>query len=307
MGRYWPIRRTVVAVTLVMSGVFAFVWAGAPAGVTAPCNNGRGADLSLIQTAATDQSSNTVFTLTVTNNGPSCSPGAQIHVDLTGDYLSFSSINPKSWNGPTGPLPGPVSVVLTLTATIGVGSGGNTATVAVTTTPSSTSHAIAGADVTDPDCTPSFYCDGAGSNNETWGTLGTSLSFGPGSPSSIPSVAITRPSSANIGGTLLSPSSPSAVNASPPCSPNCLSSRQWIVDSPPTDNNNLMTMVIVIAATSKPSSVIYQFDHVNNVWLTYGACKGSKVLPCVDSVSFDRSTGLATITVLTPHFSHWIK
>jgi hypothetical protein len=68
-----------------------------------------------------------------------------------------------------------------------------------------------------------------------------------------------------------------------------------------------MTMVVTFAATSKPAAVIYQADDATGTWFTYGACKGGKVYPCVDSVSFDRQTGLATMVVLTPHFSHWTR
>src|SRR5690348_10523166 len=87
-----------LAWAFVVGTVGAVLAVGATAGRADPCNNGRASDAALTQTSAQDLSGNTVYTLTVTNFGPACLPGAQVRVDLSGDYLGFVPVNPSSWS-----------------------------------------------------------------------------------------------------------------------------------------------------------------------------------------------------------------
>jgi hypothetical protein len=185
--------------------------------------------------------------------------------------------------------------------------------VATTVTGSATNEAVVGGTVVDPDCPailPSF-CTGAGANNESWGSFGTSAATGAPNSSFI-TTSLTRPSDdpASISIQEVTFTSPLATPTPPPCDPNCLGNRQVVLTTQSTQQGELMTIVISYPApgvTKKPAQIAYRFDHGLNAWVTLTTCPKNNcdpVLGWVNSVTLDKAAGIIYLSISTSHNGH---
>jgi uncharacterized repeat protein (TIGR01451 family) len=281
-------------------------------GRAASCTGQPPADLALTQSVSV-QNEGTFYELTVTNNGPSCARGVQLQDSLPAgsSFLRFISVHSSSWA-----CSGANVVLCTLQDTISPPPGSNSAgviIVATTVTGSATNEAVVGGRVIDPDCpaVPPSFCTGAGANNESWGSFGTSASTGAPNSSFI-TTSLTRPSDdpASIAIQQVTFTSPLATPTLPPCDPNCLGNREVVLTTQSTQQGKLMTIVISYPApglTKKPAQIAYRFDHDLNVWVTLTTCPKNNcdpVLGWVNYVTLDKAAGIVYLSISTSHNGH---
>lgn len=288
----------------------------APASNADPCDRPlSGADLSLALDVSQAQSGNSLYTLTITNNGEACASGVTIQDTLPfgSAFVGFSDVGRSSWS-----CSGTSVVLCSLQSTIPAPPGNNKAALIVEATPGSTeeitNNAIVGASVTDPDCpaTPPAFCLGAGANNEAWGSFGTTASTGTANANFL-TASVTRPPSspASIAVQLAAPTSPLAAPLSPPCDPSCLADRQVVITTPPT-GNELFSIVIAIPApglNKPPPATAFRFSEELGVWQNLTTCRRAcnAEVGWVDSVTLDKKAGVVYLTILTSHNGHLTK
>jgi hypothetical protein len=280
----------------------------------APCDTGRQADLSLSQSAAPGPGGTTVFTLVAMNNGPACAPGATIVVELSGSYVSYSSVDPGSWTCTTPPLSAPATVTCTLAATLGVGSPGSTGTVQVTASGGSTDHAVLSSDAIDNEDPL---------NNEVWGTYGKTVNTG--TPIlDFDATQATVPANAGIAiqqvneNSALSPQGPAPCEAT---SDGCLGSQEILIETADTNPalfpkvHLTFTFTIYAPGTDLKTITVYryvdsEFPPPNNTpgWVALpSSCNnfsGDPNVGCVKSTSIDKKTGIVTVIVWAAHNGH---
>jgi uncharacterized repeat protein (TIGR01451 family) len=299
-------RLLVVALPLLFTALVPAI------GRAAACSTQQPADLAMTQSVSV-QDEGTFYTLTATNNGPSCARGVQVQDVLPAgsSFLRFESVHSSSWS-----CSGATVVLCTLKDTIPSPPGSNSAgviIVATTATGSTANDAVVGGSVVDPDCpaTPPSFCTGVGANNEAWGAFGTSTSTGAPNSSFI-TTALTRPADdpASIAIQEVTFTSPLATPTPPPCDPNCLGNRQVVLTTQSTQTGQLMTILIAYPApglTKKPAQIAYRFDHEAETWVTLTTCPKNNcdpVLGWVNYVTLDKSAGIVYLSISTSHNGH---
>lgn len=262
------------------------------------CNSPfRSTDLSLSGSVA-PAGPNMNYTLVVTNNGPDCTAEVTMTTKLApgSTFIGLVNSDPGSWS-----CSGSTMVTCILNATLPSPPGQNVAFVTFAATPpSSRDDATVHASVT------SVANDNALTNNEIWIAFGKKTKAGAVSGSH-PAVTITRPDDQSIATNLLDTSG----FPPPPLGFSFQTDRAILVETPAApgpSKKQAIALVISFSAPSKPGAFVFHLNDDTNTWeVVNQKCGGNGPLPCVDNVSFDSKTGMATMTVLTMHFSHYTK
>ncbi len=296
-GRRWLIG--LVTVLMVAGGT---MWIAAGTGLADACNSpDREADLSLSGSAA-PAGSNFNYTFVVTNNGPDCTAGVTLTVNLApgSTFLGLVSSDRTSWlcsgnNTNTG--------TCALQSTLPSPPGNNVTFLTIAATaPSSPSDATVVGEVSSSDP----LVDGDQTNNVAWVAFGKNLNAGEVSGNH-PAAAILRTDNQSISANLYD-----VLNfGSPPTGYTFQTDRAILVNTPAASGGSkkgALTLLITFNAPSKPGAFVFHLNDATGEWSVVNQkCGRNGPFPCVDGVSFNTQTGIATITVLTLHFSHYAK
>jgi hypothetical protein len=143
-------------------------------------------------------------------------------------------------------------------------------------------------------------------NNEAWISFGKANKTGTRSGQH-PQVDIVRVDDQSIAANLLDPAS----FPPPPSGYTPSTDLVLLVVTPPAPGGSkkqAITVTLTFNASSAPSASILVLNHGSNAWeLVTQKCGGNGPFPCIDSVSFNKQTGVATLVYLTQHFSHLHK
>jgi hypothetical protein len=291
-------RRWLTAWLIVLTVAGATVFVSASAGFAEACNSPfRSTDLSL-SGSAEPAGPNMNYTNVVTNNGPDCTSGVTLTAELApgSTFVGLVRSDPGNWS-----CSGSAVVTCTLQSTLPSPPGNNVAFVTFAATkPSSPDNATVHGTVS------SVAEDNALTNNEVWVAFGTKNKAGSVSGSH-PSVTVARSDVQSIAMNLLD------TNGFPPAPPgfSFQTDRAILVETPAAPGQSkkqALVLVITFSALSKPGAFVFHLNHDTNTWeVVNQKCGGNGPFPCVDGVSFDSRTGIASITVLTQHFSHYSK
>jgi hypothetical protein len=254
----------------------------------------RVADLSLSGSTAPD-GSNMNYTLVVTNNGPDCAASVATTTELApgSTFVGVVDSDPKSWL-----CSGTTVVRCRLTATLPSPPGKNVAFVTLAATAPSPPE-----DATVHSVVESKARDDFPTDNEIWQTFGRNAEAGEASGKH-PAAALTRPDSQSIAVNLLD------ISGFPPPPPgrSFQTDRVILVETPAApgqSKDQALKLVIKFRAQSEPDAIVFLLDHGSNTWdVVSERCGDNGPFPCIDGVSFT-TNGIATITVLTLHFSHY--
>jgi uncharacterized repeat protein (TIGR01451 family) len=249
------------------------------------------ADLAMTQSAA-QSGQNVSYTLTVTNNGPCVAHNVTIQDTLPPGFvfISFQSISPGTWQC----TPSEGNVVLCVLESLGQkANGGGPGVVAILAQPPGpggdiTNRAVVGANETDPDCTPSFFCSGTGSDNESWVAFvppgGGEVSTGIPTPRN-QTTSLFRPSAGSV---LILQVASAPDLPPPPCNP--CNGNLVLITTPPVPPQFMTFTFNVPAPPGEPPSQVQVF-HVpdgGREWLQVGPCPGD---PCLQSVQLVTPNG----------------
>jgi Domain of unknown function DUF11 len=288
-------RRWLIGFVTVLMVAGATMWIAAGTGLADACNSpDRVADLSLTGSAA-PAGSNFNYRFVVTNNGPDCTAGVTLTVDLApgSTFLGVVSSD-RSWV-----CSGTNTVTCSLQSTLPSPPGNNvTAITLAATAPSSPSNATVRGEVssTDP------LTDSDLTNNVVWTVFGKTLNTADPSGNH-PGATIVRPDARSISANLYD-----ILNfGDAPAGYSFLTDRAILVNTPAASGGSkkgAITLLISFVAQVKPGAFVFHLDDATNTWSVVNQkCGGNGPFPCVDGVSFN--SGIATITVLTLHFSHY--
>ena len=289
-------RRRLMAWLIVLTVAGATMTLSAPASFAASCKPPfRATDLSL-SGSAEPAGPNMNYTLVVTNNGPNCTGGVTTTAELApgSTFVGIVRSKPASWS-----CSGDTVVTCSLSSTLPAPPGNNTAFITFAATAPSPENATVHATVT------SASRDDFPTNNEVWQAFGKEASAGLISGKH-PEVTLNRADSQSIAMNLLD------IGGFPPPPPgfSFLTDRAILVETPPAPGNSkdqALALVIRFRSQTEPGAFVFHLNHDTNTWeVVSQRCGDTGPFPCVDSVSYTGS-GLAAITVLTQHFSHYSK
>jgi hypothetical protein len=287
-----------------------------PAAANNPCNGPQ--ERADVATLSSSQSG-TRHTFTVRNFGPHCATGVKLTIDVRPHPGSVSA-SPSTWSC-TGTQP--ISCALKNSKLVAPPSSASSSSLTI-----QTSNGLSGINArltsspTDPDT----------SNNQVWGSFGTTASSADFDAIQDQNVNVSRPVAASIsinqvaaGAGLAEPAAPCEQ---PPTA--CLTKYQVMVDTPDvavsdqwlTDPNKRIAIVISrkfpIDLAPDPTTPVYRFVDFSNTegktgWNSLARCdgfdpNGDPNIGCLQSVSIglvDLTTVLVTIEVWTTHNGHY--
>jgi len=143
-------------------------------------------------------------------------------------------------------------------------------------------------------------------NDDVWTAFGKSLKAGT-RVDKHPAATIVRSDNQSISASLY------ALFGTPPPGlsfDDFQTDRAILVTTPPASGGSnkkaAISLVITFNSLSKPDAFVFHLNDATGQWeVVNQKCGGNGPFPCVNGVSF--SSGVATITVLTLHFSHFSK
>ncbi len=295
-GRRWLIG--LVTVLMVAGGT---MWIAAGTGLADACNSpDREADLSVTGSSA-PAGSYFNYTFVVTNNGPDCTAGVTLNVDLApgSTFVGLVAFDRASWSceGIGTNLP-----TCTLQSTLPSPPGNNVTFVTLAATaPSSPSDATVSGEVPKP----ALVNDSDLTNNTAWTAFGKTLKT-PDPSGKHPAATIIRSDDQSISANLYN-----IVGSPPPPYTEFQTDRAILVNTPAASGGSkkgAITLLITFFAQVKPGAFVFHLNDATDEWSVVNQkCGGNGPFPCVDGVSYNTQTGKATITVLTLHFSHYAK